>query len=132
VKFKHLGIAVADLDAVLEFYKDLFGYKVLSGPFDDPIHKVSVCFVGTGDRDEFTIELVAPLGCDSPVHHMVANQISAYHVCYEVKDVDEALKAVQSKGCMILSRPLPAIAFDGRRIAWFYTPNRQLVELLEQ
>jgi len=132
MRFKHLGIAVYDLDSVLASYKEVFGYKVLSGPFDDPAHKVSVCFIGTGSPGEFMIELVAPLGEGSPVEQMLTKGIGAYHVCYEVDDMDQALQDLKTKGCTILTRPLAATAFNGRRIAWFYTPNQQLVELLEQ
>ena len=33
---------------------------------------------------------------------------------------------------VLISPPAPAVAFDGRRIAWVYTPTRQLIELLEE
>jgi hypothetical protein len=33
---------------------------------------------------------------------------------------------------MIVRRPKPAVAFDGRRIAWVLTPENLLVELLEK
>jgi methylmalonyl-CoA/ethylmalonyl-CoA epimerase len=32
---------------------------------------------------------------------------------------------------MIVSPPVPAVAFGGRRIAWIYTRSRQLFELVE-
>jgi hypothetical protein len=32
---------------------------------------------------------------------------------------------------MIVSKPVPAVAFQGRRIAWIYTSARQLFELVE-
>ena len=32
---------------------------------------------------------------------------------------------------MIVSKPVPAVAFQGRRIAWIYTSSRQLFELVE-
>jgi methylmalonyl-CoA/ethylmalonyl-CoA epimerase len=38
---------------------------------------------------------------------------------------------MKSKRCLLLGDPVPAVAFGGRRIAWLYTPTRQLVELLE-
>jgi methylmalonyl-CoA/ethylmalonyl-CoA epimerase len=31
----------------------------------------------------------------------------------------------------MVSDPMPAVAFGGRRIAWLYTPTRQLLELVE-
>lgn len=132
MKFSHLGVAVPNIEQALAGYQEIFGYKILSGPFDDPLQKVSVCFLGTGEPQDVTIELVAPTGDDSPVNRVLAKDISAYHMCYKVDDIEEALVYVRSKGCVVVSKPVPAIAFAGRRIAWLYTPTRQLIELVER
>ena len=132
MKFKHLGVAVADLGSALSVYSEVFEYRVIAGPYEDPIQKVSVCFVGSGRDGDLILELVAPLGEKSPVHQVLAKQIGAYHACYEVENLDQTLKHVRAKECLVLSQPVPAVAFGGRRIAWFYTPSRQLVEVLEK
>ena len=132
LRFSHLGVAVPDIGQALSVYQEIFGYIVLSGPFDDPVQRVSVLFIGTGIPGDLIIELVAPLGPDSPVNGPLAKGAGAYHVCYEVDDIDQTLADVRARGCVVLSRPVPAVAFEGRRIAWFYTPARQLVEVVEQ
>jgi len=132
MRFSHIGVAVANLERAVEEYRLIFGYQILSGPFDDPIQKVSVCFLGTGTAGDVTIELVAPASQDSPVNRVLAKSITAYHACYEVDDLDEALVNVRTQGCLVISKPTPAVAFTGRRIAWFYTPTRQLIELVER
>ena len=33
-------------------------------------------------------------------------------------------------GCIIISPPVPAVAFNGHRIAWIFTCSEQLFELL--
>jgi methylmalonyl-CoA/ethylmalonyl-CoA epimerase len=131
-KFSHLGVAVSDIEPTLAEYQSIFGYKVRSGPFDDPIQKVSVCFLTTGEPGDVTIELVAPAGEDSPIKKFLMKGIGAYHFCYEVDDICEALQHVRSHGCLVIQEPASAVAFAGRRIAWFYTPTRQLVELVER
>ena len=128
-RFAHLGVAVADLEASLADYRDLFGYELLAGPFDDPIQKVRVCFIGRGVEPQ--VELIAPLTEDSPIKRLLAKGGGAYHVCYEVSDADAAVAYIRTKKCMVISGPVPAVAFGGRRIAWFYTPARQLVEIVE-
>jgi methylmalonyl-CoA/ethylmalonyl-CoA epimerase len=120
------------MEEALSVYQEVFGYKVLSGPFDDPIQRASVCFVGTGIPSDMIIEVVASLGDDSPVSKILAKGVGVYHVCYEVDDIDQALANVRAKGCIIINKPVPAVAFEGRRIAWFYTPTRQLVEVVER
>jgi methylmalonyl-CoA/ethylmalonyl-CoA epimerase len=131
-RFAHLGVAVRDLDRGVADYRELFGYALVSGPFDDPIQKVRVCFIARAAAGDPQLELIAPLTEDSPVQRLLKSGGGAYHVCYEVADIDAALAAVRAKRCLVISGPVPAVAFGGRRIAWFYTPARQLVELLER
>ena len=116
----------------MKVYEDLFGYKLVSGPFEDPIQRVSVCFLGRGTANDITIELVEPLDDRSPIRKTLDKGGGAYHICYEVSDVDATLRNVADKGCIVVSRPAPAIAFGNRRIAWFYTPTRQLIEIVEK
>lgn len=130
--FRHLGVAVPNLEQAITTYHSIFNYTLLSGPFDDPLQRVAVCFMGIDRPREIMIELVAPLDSSSPVGRMLAKGIGAYHTCYAVADIEGTLAAMRANGCVIVSPPKPAVAFDGRRIAWFYMPTRQLVELVEE
>jgi methylmalonyl-CoA/ethylmalonyl-CoA epimerase len=131
-KLLHVGVAVPSLAAATELFGALFGYKVVSGPFDDPMQKVAVSFLSTSGGDAAEIELIAPLGEESPVRSMLAkNGGGAYHLCFETQDIEAALAHAEGNGCVIVAQPVPAAAFDGRRIAWIYTPARQLFELVE-
>lgn len=134
-KIHHIGVAVPRIEDALPVYTSVFGHTLLSGPFLDPIQRVSVCFVGSSDSGEPTVELIEPAPGSaaerSPLAAVLAKGIGAYHVCYEVQDVDAAIAHARAHGCHIVSPPAPAVAFGGRRIAWFYMPSRQLVEVLE-
>jgi len=55
----------------------------------------------------------------------------AYHLCFETSDIEQALVHAKNNGCIVISGPVPAVAFNGRRIAWIYTKSRQLFELVE-
>ena len=125
-------MAVPSLGPATETLSTFFGYRVVSGPFDDPIQKVSVNFLAKSDKDVAEIELIAPLSEDSPITSMLAKSGGgAYHLCFETCDIDQALIHAKNNGCMIVSPPVPAVAFGGRRIAWIYTRSRQLFELVE-
>ncbi len=131
-KLLHVGVAVPSLDPTAELLKNLFGYQVTSGPFDDPIQKVTVNFLKTATEDSAEIELIAPLTPDSPITSMLAkNGGGSYHLCFETTDIAAALAHATSLGCMVVAAPAPAVAFEGRRIAWLYTKSRQLFELVE-
>jgi methylmalonyl-CoA epimerase len=131
-KLRHVGVAVPSLGPTTESLSALFGYRVVSGPFDDPIQKVSVNFLAQSGKDVAEIELIAPLTDDSPIKSMLAkNGGGAYHLCFETADIDQALVHATNNGCIIVSPAVPAVAFNGRRIAWIYTRSRQLFELVE-
>jgi len=131
-KLRHVGIAVPSLGPATEVIQSLFGYRVVSGPFDDPIQKVTVNFLTQADQDVAEIELVAPLTDDSPIKSMLSKGSGgAYHLCFETSDIEKALIHANKIGCIVVSPPAPAVAFGGRRIAWIYTQTRQLFELVE-
>lgn len=125
----HMGVAVRDLPSALVFYEQTLGFKIVDGPVVDPIQQVTVCFLGAAGGAE--IELIAPCGDCSPVAKYLSREVGAYHICYEVPDIDQALRDVRAKGCLVVSPPVLATAFGGRRIAWFLTPTKQLIEILE-
>lgn len=130
-RLRHVGVAVPKLEKAAETLEKLFGYKTVSGPFDDPIQRVTVSFLQQGVEDAAEIELIAPLTEDAPIRAMLAKDIGAYHFCFETTDLDGALLHAKQQGCMVISGPSPAVAFGGRRIAWLYAPTRQLFELVE-
>jgi len=131
-KLLHVGVAVPSLGPTAELLSNLFGYKVVSGPFDDPIQKVSVCFLAKTDEEATEIELIAPTSEDSPIRSMLSKDGGgAYHLCFQTSDIDGALAHARKTGCIIVASPVPAVAFEGRRIAWIYTRSRQLFELVE-
>jgi methylmalonyl-CoA/ethylmalonyl-CoA epimerase len=130
-KCHHMGIAVSDFDAALNFYEEALGFRLISGPFDDPIQRVKVGFMEKGGLNRFVIEIISPLDGSSPVNGYLAKGIGAYHTCYEVSELDTALSALRQQGCVVLSNPTPAVAFKGRQIAWCFTPTRHLIELVE-
>jgi len=100
--------------------------------FTDPSQKVKVTFISTGEKDAL-IELVEPNAVDAPVQKFLRETGGGlHHLCYEVEDTGAELGAMRARGGIIAMRPKPAVAFDGRHIAWVLTREKLLVELLEK
>ena len=57
--------------------------------FDLPAQGVRVCFVDTPNSQ---IELIEPLGADSPIVKFLERnpEVGQHHVCFEVPDIHEA------------------------------------------
>jgi methylmalonyl-CoA/ethylmalonyl-CoA epimerase len=132
LRFMHMGVAVADLAQGREVYEKIFGCRFLSGPFDDPLQQVSVCFLAVDPGGKVEVELVAPLAEASPIRRWLAKGGGPYHLCYETDDLDATIALLSQSGCLVVATPVPAVAFGGRRIAWLYSPLRQLFELVER
>jgi methylmalonyl-CoA/ethylmalonyl-CoA epimerase len=49
-----------------------------------------------------------------------------------VDDLAQQLSQAQQQGAIVVRKPLPAVAFNNRRIGWVYTPEKLLVEYLER
>jgi methylmalonyl-CoA/ethylmalonyl-CoA epimerase len=128
--YHHVGIAVRNLGEAIPVYERLFGYQLISGPFDDPIQKVSVCFLSRGPADP-ALELVAPLGPSSPIDRVLKKGGGTYHICYQVPGIAAAIDHLVREGSMLLSGPDPAVAFEMRPIAWLMTEAGLLVELVQ-
>ncbi len=130
--FHHIGVAVADIDKAIPAYRDLLGYTAVDGPYDDPLQKVRVCFLTVPGSPDPCVELIAPMDKDAPVNRYLAKEAGAYHLCYQAADMERTLADLRSRGCVMVSGPVPAVAFAGRRIAWLFMPTRQLIEVVER
>lgn len=128
----HLGFVVASISAVAE------GFSVsISARWDgvithDPIQRVRVSFFIPADARNPVFELVEPASEVSPVTSFLRKGGGLHHVCYEIDDLESGLREARAVGLAIVATPAPAVAFNGRRIAWVCSRSRLLVELLER
>jgi methylmalonyl-CoA/ethylmalonyl-CoA epimerase len=131
MKFHHVGYAVADIDRYLkDFLLPLFAPARVSPVYEDPIQRVRVLFAEVSPGT--LVELVEPLDAESPVTRFIGDARGGlYHLCYEVEDLDGAVKRFRKHRCLPLAPAAPAVAFGGRRIVFLMTPQRDLIELVE-
>ena len=132
LRLHHMGFVVADIATAMPAFVHSMAAEWDGKIFEDPLQKAKVAFLTTRAGDA-QIELVQPLGETSPVQRFLQERGGGmHHLCYEVADLQAELAAFRSRGAAIASRPKPAVAFGGRRIAWVVTSEKFLVELLEE
>jgi methylmalonyl-CoA/ethylmalonyl-CoA epimerase len=130
LRLHHVGYVVSSIDQTIESFTESVNGSWDGAVYHDPIQKVRVTFIDTpGTRVQ--IELVEPDGEQSPVRAFLAAGGGLHHLCYEVHDCEQALAKVRDRKGMIVRRPKPAVAFQGRRIAWAITAEKLLIEFLE-
>ena len=110
----------------------MLGAAKAHAPFDLPAQGVRVCFV---DLPNSQIELIEPLGADSPIHGFLAKNPRGgqHHVCFEVEDILAARDALRAKGATILGTGEPRIGAHGTPIVFLHPKDMGgvLVELME-
>ena len=102
-RLNHVGVAVPDLPDAIRFWREVMGAAVVTEPFDMPEQGVRVCFVDTPDGGT-QIELLAPLGPDSPVAAFLQrNPLGGqHHLAFEVPDIHQAHQEFTAAGKRIL------------------------------
>lgn len=128
----HLGFVVSSISTVAESFAAYMSASWDGEIIHDPIQRVRVAFFDPVDSRNPVFELVEPATEDSPVSDFLKKRGGLHHVCYEVNDLDAALKKARLATWAIASYPAPAVAFNRRRIAWVFSKQRLLMELLER
>jgi len=108
------------------------GAAVVAGIIHDPLQRAYVAFLKPPGSDQVQIELVAPSNPSSPLSAFVERGGGLHHLCYEVDDLDAALTRARARQSVVIRKPKPAAAFEGRRIAWIVTREKLVIEYLER
>jgi methylmalonyl-CoA/ethylmalonyl-CoA epimerase len=128
----HLGFVVKSIVNAAESFALAFSAHWDRHVTHDPMQRARVAFFYPRDERNPVFELVEPAGEDSPVALFLTKGGGLHHACYEVDDLGACLHAAPRARLAVISQPTPAVAFDGRRIAWVGSRNRLLMELLER
>lgn len=129
-KLHHIGFAVRSISRTVEGFAASIGAFWKGEVIHDPLQQVRVTFMSR-DVPGPLIELVEPADEKSPISKFVSCGGGLHHFCYEVNSLDDELQLARTVGGLIVKRPLPAVAFGGRRIAWVFTRQKLLLEYLE-
>jgi methylmalonyl-CoA epimerase len=115
-RIDHVGIAVEDLDAALAIYQQGFAMEL--------VHRETIAEQGVEavllDIGENHVELLAPLGPDTPVGRFLAKKgPGIHHVAYQVTDIDAVLDTLKAAGTRLIDET-PRIGIRGSRVAFLH------------
>ena len=129
-RLNHVGVATPSIEKSVALYRDMLGATKIHEPFDLPPQGVRVCFV---DIPNSQIELIEPLGENSPLHGFLARNPAGgqHHICFEVPDIHEARAEMEAKGAKVLGEP--RIGAHGTLVIFVHPKDMGgvLVELME-
>jgi methylmalonyl-CoA/ethylmalonyl-CoA epimerase len=117
-RLNHVAIAVPDLAAAADQYRQLLGAEV-SPPTAQPAHGVTTVFVTLPNTK---IELLAPLGADSPITGFLERNPGGaiHHLCYEVQDILAARDHLLRQGARVLGDGEPRIGAHDRPVLFLH------------
>jgi methylmalonyl-CoA/ethylmalonyl-CoA epimerase len=117
-RLNHVAIVVPDLEAATARYRDLLGARV-SKVQELAAHGVQVVFV---ELDNTKIELLHPLGSNSPVANFLARNPDGgtHHLCFEVKDLSEATEKLIREGARVLGDGKTRIGAHGLPVVFLH------------
>lgn len=122
----HVGIAVEDLDAAVELYRRAFGLAEVRVE-DVPEQGVRVALL---PLPAGKVELLAPLGPDTPVGRFLARRgPGLHHVAFAVTDLRSALREAEARGLEPIDRR-PRQGAGGAWIAFLH-PRGTMGTLIE-
>ena len=97
----HVGLAVNDLDAAIDFYTRAFGMTMIHEEVNEE-QGVREAMMAVGDSGS-CIQLLAPLREDSPIGKFLArNGEGIQQMALRVTDIDVAAEALKAAGVRVL------------------------------
>ena len=115
-RIDHIGVAVENLDDAIKLYERSFDMELA--------HRETVESQGVEavllDVGEGHVELLAPLGPDTPVGKFIAKKgPGIHHVAYAVDDIEAALEQVKAAGLRLIDEE-PRTGIRRSRVAFLH------------
>lgn len=115
-RIDHIGVAVENLDDALKTYADRLAMAV--------VHRETVEEQGVEaillDVGEGHVELLSPLGPDTPVGKYLAKKgPGLHHVAYQVEDIETVLASLKASGMRLIDET-PRIGIRDSKVAFVH------------
>ena len=123
----HIGIAVANLEEALHFYRDALGLEI-GAPEDVPSQHVRAHFIPAG---ESALELLEATDTESPIAKYVSRRgPGLHHITLRVDDIVAALARLKERGVRLIDET-PRPGAHGSLVAFIHPSSAHgvLVEL---
>src|ERR671914_3000848 len=126
-RLDHIGIAVANVEEALAFYRDALGLEI-EAPEEVATQRVRAHFIPAGEAALELLEATAP---DSPIAKFVEKRgPGLHHITLRVDDIRGALARLKARGVRLIDEE-PRPGAEGSRVAFIHPSSAHgvLVEL---
>ncbi len=128
-RIDHIGVAVDDLDASIGLYRDVLGMPLVHRETVEQ-QGVEAVLLDVGDGH---VELLEPLGPETPVGKFIAKQgPGLHHVAYAVTDIEATLADLRDQGIELIDSE-PRVGIRQSLVAFVHprAMGRVLTEIVQ-
>jgi methylmalonyl-CoA epimerase len=128
-RIDHIGVAVESIDDALALYDESYEMQLVHREVVEE-QGVEAVLLDVGENH---VELLQPLGPDTPVGRYLAKRgPGIHHVAYQVSDIDSELERLRGAGIALIDQT-PRIGIRGSRVAFCHprSTGGVLTEIVE-
>ncbi len=125
----HIGIAVKSLEAGIEHWKTVFGYRQSTNVIINTRQKVKVTFLTK--INSLPVKLIEPMDSSSPVYAFAQRGGGLHHLCFRCANLEDEISRLTALGLRVLVAPQPGEAFDNENIAFIFANQGINIELVD-
>ncbi|HEV2820985.1 MAG TPA: methylmalonyl-CoA epimerase [Solirubrobacteraceae bacterium] len=115
-RIDHIGVAVEDLDAALDLYERSYAMTIACRTTVEE-QGVEAVLLDVGENH---VELMRPLGPDTPVGKFLAKRgAGLHHVAYQVPDIEVELTRLRDAGVQLIDET-PRSGLRDSRVAFLH------------
>jgi methylmalonyl-CoA/ethylmalonyl-CoA epimerase len=123
MKFHHVGIACKNIDEEIAHISNIHHVFEQSPKVFDMEQNAELVLLTLSDGTK--LELIS----GKQVETLLKKNITYYHLCFEVDDINTEVDRLINEGAFLISAPKPAVLFNNRKVA-FLNVSYGMIELL--
>ena len=127
--FHHIGCLTTNIEETKKMYATGMGLVECSETFHITSQQVKVCFIK--NLSETYIELVEPAGDTPSLNRLLNSKNMFYHLGYMARDFDKTIEELESNGFYLVNK-FHSEAFSNKLCAFLYSPEKHLIEIIQQ
>jgi lactoylglutathione lyase len=122
-KIEHVGVMVKDLEASIQFYREVVGLEC-RGTLVHTNPAITLAFLGFPGTTETEVELIHGYNAELP------NEGKVHHIAFTVDNLDEEIDRLKKLDVTLLDET-PTTLPNGSRYIFFLGPDGERLEFFE-
>lgn len=124
----HIGLLVVDIDR----YLAASHWTRAGDTVQDPLQNARLCLLRMGQHAGPLLELVEFLPRDGAREPLSSRRPGLHHLCFAVPTPEAGERWARRQRFLPVTVWKPAVLFGGRPVRFYYSRNRELLELLSE